>query len=59
MALNRYGGMMADSVDVTPRSEPQSFTSSMTSATASVVMLGSVMEKNDVEINIHSNSTVG
>ena len=34
------------------------FTSSMTSATASVVKVGSVIEKNNEEINIHSKSIV-
>ena len=41
MALNLDGGMMAGSVDVRLCSESQSFTSSMTSATASVVKVGS------------------
>ena len=61
MASSWDGGMMAcimSSMDAPYSSEPQSFTSSMTSATASVVKVRSVMEKNDVEINIHSKSTV-
>ena len=47
MASNWENGMMGDgSVDVPHCSEFQSFTSSMTSATASVVKVGSVMENN-------------
>ena len=46
MASNREDGIMASSVDAPLCSEILSFTSSMTSATASVVKVGSVMENN-------------